>query len=210
MDVPHAPRFLLFGVVLFWIIMGLGYEPHDTEHVEAPTKTKKARVATTDQGAIHLDSFVEDNDISVTQYYGKTAFAASSGGFKSPWHNGIDIEARAGSPIYAPTHGRVIAFGNQDVYCPHKSYGKYILIEDTKTPYSLLYAHIKSTDLEVGDKVGTGDEVARVGITGYTTGPHLHLTVFKTKSVEVVDDESCGPTPRGEDIDPFDYFDKIN
>ena len=206
MHLPKPPRFVYLILFLIWVIMGLGFEPGSKSYRGAAESSSRYSLP---PEKIRLDIFKEDDQMSITQYYGNTQFAASSGGFKSPWHNGIDLEAQLGSPIYSPSNGRVIAIGNQDDYCPGKSYGKYILIEDQNHDFSLLYAHINDTDLDVGDKVGKGEKVAEVGNNGYATGPHLHLTVFKSDTVEIGDDKSCGPTPRGKDIDPFDYFDQL-
>src|SRR6185312_12442156 len=55
----------------------------------------------------------------ITQGYGYTPYSYL---YINRWHNGIDIAASYGAPIYSPTDGIVIATGNQDNYCPRVAF----------------------------------------------------------------------------------------
>ncbi|HAS95229.1 TPA: hypothetical protein DCS99_02325, partial [Candidatus Wolfebacteria bacterium] len=75
----------------------------------------------------------------LTQGYGATPFALRS--YASKRHNGIDIAAPIGTPIYAASDGRVVGVADQDLYCRKGAYGKFVAI----THYNgltTLYAHL--------------------------------------------------------------------
>ena len=89
---------------------------------------------------------------------------------KRKMHEGIDIAARLGSTINPVGDGEVIFVG-------HKSgYGKTIEIRHGKTIVTR-YAHLKKILVKKGQKVTKTDIIAKVGNTGRSTGPHLHLEV---------------------------------
>ena len=57
-------------------------------------------------------------------------------------------------------------------------YGNYIVVEHVDG-YQTLYAHMSKSLVKKGDKVSQGSKIGLVGSTGYSTGPHLHLTIYK-------------------------------
>lgn len=85
-------------------------------------------------------------------------------------HYGIDIGASYGQSIYAVDSG-VVIFANW-----MGGYGLTLII-DHGNGLSTLYAHTSDILVNVGDAVSQGQVVARVGSTGYSTGPHLHFEV---------------------------------
>lgn len=90
-----------------------------------------------------------------------------------PWrgvHTGIDISARFGSPVRATAAG-VVSFVGWE-----KGYGKTVKI-DHGLGVSTLYGHNSSYAVRVGQKVNRGQIVSHVGMTGWTTGPHVHYEV---------------------------------
>ena len=87
------------------------------------------------------------------------------------FHYGLDIAADEGTPIAAFADGTVREVGESD-------YGKYLIV-DHAGGFSTLYAHCSSILVGVGDQVKCGGEIALVGQTGNTTGPHLHLELWK-------------------------------
>lgn len=96
-------------------------------------------------------------------------------------HNGIDLRAKSGTPLYAPFEG-VVEIGNQGA----SGYGKYIKI--TKPGLSLLLGHLSDFKVENGQKVHMGELIALSGGTGFSTAPHLHLTPKKLdKNGKVLD-----------------------
>jgi murein DD-endopeptidase MepM/ murein hydrolase activator NlpD len=120
----------------------------------------------------------------ITQYFGYTKFALQSGAYKNNMHNGMDLGAAVGTKIYAPLTGTVRATGNTDLVPGCYSWGKWALI-DHPNGLSSLFAHMSQNAVVAGQKVNTGDVIGYVGSTGYSTGPHLHFTVYVTDGVEV-------------------------
>ena len=101
----------------------------------------------------------------VTSYFGgRYIFGSYS------YHSGIDINATHGAPIYAADGGTVTFSGWKGTY------GKLIIIthdNGTKT----YYAHNSSLTVSVGDKVYQGQQIAKAGSTGRSTGTHLHFEI---------------------------------
>ena len=92
-------------------------------------------------------------------------------------HSAIDIgsltESSMGKLVVAAAEGRVVIAG------VHPSYGYYVKI-DHGNGMQTLYAHCKAGSLMVkaGDKVTAGQPIAKIGMTGFATGPHLHFEVI--------------------------------
>ncbi len=123
-----------------------------------------------------------DNPI-ITQYFGYTKFALS-GAYGGSKHNGMDLGAPVGTKLYAPLTGTVRNVGNTDAVPGCYSWGKWILI-DHPNGLSSMFAHMSQISVTPGQKVSTGDIVGYVGNTGYSTGPHLHYTVYVSDAVQV-------------------------
>jgi len=91
------------------------------------------------------------------------------------WHSGLDISGNnaSGSLVVAAESGKVVTAGWSD-----GGYGYYVIIEHDDGVRTL-YGHCRSGSLMVkaGDKVSTGQAIARVGNTGYSFGAHLHFEV---------------------------------
>lgn len=88
------------------------------------------------------------------------------------FHNGVDIANSIGTPVVAAMDGTVAAVSED------RGYGRYIVINNGGG-YSTLYAHLSKRLAWVGEYVRTGQEIAEMGDTGYSTGPHLHFSIFK-------------------------------
>lgn len=90
----------------------------------------------------------------------------------SAYHPGIDIRADIGTPIMSLRDGIVV----ENSYQPG-GYGNYIVVEHQVGTASVrsLYAHMKLTAVKIGDKVKAKETIGYVGMTGHTTGPHLHM-----------------------------------
>lgn len=87
-------------------------------------------------------------------------------------HTGVDIAAPVGTDFIAANDGIVV----KAELTP--AYGNMVVI-DHGGGISTLYAHGSQIMVEVGQKVKRGDVVIKVGMTGYTTGPHAHFEVRK-------------------------------
>ena len=86
------------------------------------------------------------------------------------FHTGIDLIARAGTPVYAARNGRVSFADWSDGY-------GFLVILDHGHGERTFYAHLSRIDVKVGVLVGQGVRVGLVGRTGDATGPHLHFEV---------------------------------
>ncbi len=96
--------------------------------------------------------------------------------FASWYHMALDITSPVGTPIVAGQNGRVIkaSSGTWD-----GGYGTSVVI-DNGGGYSSNYAHLSSLNVGVGDEVAAGKTVIGwVGLTGRTTGPHLHFEIMR-------------------------------
>lgn len=121
----------------------------------------------------------------ITQYFGYTKFAlANQGVYKNNMHNGIDLGAPTGTTIFAPLTGTVRATGNTDSVPGCYSWGQWVLI-DHPNGLSSLFAHLSHIGVSAGQQLKTGDIVGYVGSTGYSTGPHLHFTLYASEAVTV-------------------------
>jgi murein DD-endopeptidase MepM/ murein hydrolase activator NlpD len=139
----------------------------------------------------------------VTQGYGSTDFAKET--YKGKRHNGIDIGSPIGTPVMAAETGEVVAVGNQDAYCPRAAYGKFIVVKHANNLVTL-YAHLSRQIVKKGDAVERGKVIGYMGKTGWSTGPHLHFTVFAGPTYYMGLTRSCGPMPYGGDLNPLGYL----
>ncbi len=117
------------------------------------------------------------SDVVITQGFGITSYSVTTDVYKGNRHNGIDFKARVGTPIFAAADGTVKSTGNIDAVCPGGSYGRFVVIDHTNN-LSTLYGHLSIIKVTAGQHVSRGDIIGLSGNTGYTTGPHLHLTVY--------------------------------
>lgn len=148
----------------------------------------------------------------ITQQFGKTS---SSGRlYASGTHNGTDFGTMVGTPVKAMLSGTVIGTGDTDLTCPGASYGRWVLIKHNNGLASL-YAHFSLVKVSQGSTVSTGDTIGYSGNTGYSTGPHLHLTVFAAAAVKVENrpSKACGGrtytmpvAALNAYLDPMDYL----
>jgi lipoprotein NlpD len=86
-------------------------------------------------------------------------------------HDGIDMAAPTGTPVYAAAGGTVIYSGDQV-----RGYGNMVVLQHSDGLVTV-YAHNSLLLVHNGDGVVVGQEIARVGDTGRSTAPHLHFEV---------------------------------
>jgi len=88
-------------------------------------------------------------------------------------HPGVDLRAPVGTKIYSMAEGTVIEVGQMLV-----GYGHFVRIAHKGT-ISSLYAHLDEVSVKSGQKITLGETLGTVGMTGWTTGPHLHFEVHQ-------------------------------
>lgn len=105
----------------------------------------------------------------------KPAYGIVTSRYGARWgktHSGIDIAANTETPIYAAASGTVVYSGNSG-----NGYGNYIIIRHNDTVQTL-YGHCNRLYVSAGDYVSTGQNIAAMGSTGNSTGPHLHFEII--------------------------------
>ncbi len=92
------------------------------------------------------------------------------GGRSYEFHSGIDIDGEKGDVVIAPANGIVLKSGWSG------GYGNMLEI-DHGNGLTTRYGHLSRIDVKAGETIVRGQEVALVGSTGRSTGPHLHFEV---------------------------------
>ncbi|HEV8635890.1 MAG TPA: LysM peptidoglycan-binding domain-containing M23 family metallopeptidase [Chloroflexota bacterium] len=113
-------------------------------------------------------SFVWPLRGAITTYFGEPGPFWRRG-----YHPGLDIAGPIGAQIAAAGEGVVIEAESSGY---NRGYGSYVKI-DHGGGVQTLYAHLARVQVEAGEQVAAGEPVGAVGMTGFTTGPHLHLEV---------------------------------
>ncbi|HEX7590465.1 MAG TPA: peptidoglycan DD-metalloendopeptidase family protein [Candidatus Limnocylindrales bacterium] len=121
---------------------------------------------------------------TLTQSFGPTSVtlepsATVNGVTYAHYHNGIDMAAPLGSPVYAAASGTVTIAGKE-------SDGAIIVKIQHDDGYSTLYGHLDpSLAVSVGQHVEAGQALGKIGLTGVTTGPHLHFGLYNAAGTAV-------------------------
>jgi murein DD-endopeptidase MepM/ murein hydrolase activator NlpD len=98
-------------------------------------------------------------------------------GGERTFHSGVDISGTPGTPIRATADGVVS-------YSGWTQYSGYVVLIEHGCGFSTAYAHNKSNQVKVGQRVKRGEIIGYIGSSGKSTGPHVHYAVWeKGKSV---------------------------
>lgn len=125
------------------------------------------------------------DNVIITQQFGGTAFANTNPHiYGRPFHPGVDFGIPIGTKIKSVAPGTILATGNTDLYPGCNAWGKWIMVEHDNG-LSTLYAHLSSIQVSPGQNVNVGQTIGLSGNTGYSTGPHLHLTLYASQGVKV-------------------------
>ena len=89
-------------------------------------------------------------------------------------YNAVDLADRVGTPIYAAAAGTVIVSEYNSGW--HGGYGNFIIISHSNGTQTV-YAHLSKNIVHVGDYVAQGQNIALMGSTGNSTGPHVHFEI---------------------------------
>ena len=133
----------------------------ESAELAAAIRSAQASVGSTGSGAVSAAGFIWPVNGTVVSGYGWR------------WgrmHEGIDISASTGTPIWAAAAGNVIYAGWLG------GYGNLVVV-DHGNGLATAYAHASSILVSVGQPVGQGETVSLVGSTGNSSGPHLHFEV---------------------------------
>ena len=154
------------------IINSVGIGGAETnEIVEEKTEEQKSQSELDVEYLKDKYSFIIPVTGTVTSRYGKREETE----VVSANHQGIDIGANEGTPIYASMDGTV------EVASEEGEYGKHIDIVNGDV--LTRYAHCSKLLVKEGDKVKQGDKIAEVGSTGNSTGPHLHFEIRRDNRI---------------------------
>ncbi len=124
-------------------------------------------------GISNPDDFLPDAPMKFTGHIWPSKGVLTSG-FGRRWgrmHKGIDIAAPVGTPIVASAPGEVITAGWNS-----GGYGNLVKVRHPDGSITL-YAHNSRILVRRGQKVEQGQQIAEMGSTGFSTGPHLHYEI---------------------------------
>lgn len=118
------------------------------------------------QNVKNTTSFIKPVNGVISSKYGQRDTAT---GNVPKNHTGTDIAANLGTKIISATDGEVVLRSEEG------DYGKHLKIQIGEV--SIIYAHCDKLYVKQGDKIKQGQEIAEVGSTGNSTGPHLHFEI---------------------------------
>ena len=95
--------------------------------------------------------------------------------WKKP-HEGLDIAADEGEPVYASAAGKVLYANNR-----MRGYGNVVILRHDAS-VTTLYAHNQALKVRLGDTVEQGQVIALLGSTGRSTGPHIHFEMRRANT----------------------------
>ncbi|GAA2255494.1 MULTISPECIES: M23 family metallopeptidase [Streptomyces] len=110
--------------------------------------------------------------------YTLSASFAQNGGMWAHKHSGQDFAVPSGTQVFA-THGGTVVKAGGNGAGDGPAYGNAIVIKHGNGTYSQ-YAHLSKVKVHVGQIVKTGQEIAKSGNTGNSSGPHLHFEIRTT------------------------------
>ncbi len=132
------------------------------------------------------------------------------------FHSGTDFRAAVGTPIFAMASGIVEGVGDTDIDCKGASFGKWVFIK-YNNGLSSTFGHLSVISVKKGQQVKAGSVVGLSGNTGFSTAPHLHVSVYASTGVNVdtVPSRSCNGkiftqpiSARSAYLDPLLYLPK--
>ncbi|MDQ1017327.1 M23 family metallopeptidase [Streptomyces afghaniensis] len=116
--------------------------------------------------------------IDPVKKYTLSASFAQAGGMWQHKHSGQDFAVPSGTQVLAAHGGTVVKAGGNGAG-DGPAYGNAVVIKHGNGTYSQ-YAHLSKIEVRIGQVVKTGQEIARSGNTGNSSGPHLHFEIRTT------------------------------
>ena len=168
-------RYFLFIPVLSLLSMAL----NTTEY--PPLEIEKTEHTILNNNPFSVFPIKNGSQKDITHFYGKSFLHPFKK--KSVVHGGIDIRAKMGTPVLATAEGTVVKASME------KDWGNLIVVTHADG-FETWYAHLEGFEIQKGKTVKAGEVIGYVGVTGLSTGPHLHYELRKD----------------GERVDPMKYY----
>ncbi|MET8583027.1 M23 family metallopeptidase [Streptomyces collinus] len=146
----------------------------------ADAKEKAEAAAKKQAEEARLAELAKQFQLPVVSYTITGTFGQPGSMWSSGYHTGLDFAAPTGTLIKAIHGGTITEAGWAGAY----GYRTILTLDDGT---ELWFCHQSSINVKVGQKVGTGDVIGRVGATGNVTGPHLHLEVHPNGQATGID-----------------------
>jgi len=144
----------------------------DLKRIRSEQARSRKAFATWDEKRLAELNFILPVSGRLSGTFGKKRFF--NGQPRRP-HSGLDIAAAKGTPVMAPADGKIIETGKY-------FFNGNVIFIDHGEGLITMFCHLNRIEVKVGDEVKQGQEIARVGMTGRVTGPHLHWTVSMNNS----------------------------
>lgn len=148
---------------------GIGGAVEDLQNTSDVKEETTKELSQSEQDIINVKNtttFIKPIEGIISSKYGQRDTAT---GRVPKNHTGTDIAANLGTTIKSATDGEVVLASEEG------DYGKHLKIQIGEV--SIIYAHCNNLYVKQGDKVTQGQEIAEVGSTGNSTGPHLHFEI---------------------------------
>ena len=146
--------------------IGGAEEKIETENTVENQVTEISQEEKDIQDVKNTTTFIKPVEGVISSQYGRRDTATSS---VPKNHTGTDIAAVTGTKIKSSTEGEVVLVSEEG------DYGKHLKVQIGEV--SIIYAHCNQIYVKQGEKVVQGQEIAEVGSTGNSTGPHLHFEI---------------------------------
>ena len=148
---------------------GIGGAVEDLQNTSDVKEETTKELSQSEQDIINVKNtttFIKPIEGIISSKYGQRDTAT---GRVPKNHTGTDIAANLGTKIKSASDGEVVLASEEG------DYGKHLKIQIGEV--SIIYAHCDNLYVKQGDKVTQGQEIAEVGSTGNSTGPHLHFEI---------------------------------
>jgi len=152
----------------------------EAQEKAAAAKKKAEEEAAKKAEAERLAELAKQYTLPTSSYTITSTFGQAGSLWSSGYHTGLDFAAPTGTLIKAVHSGTITEAGWAGSY----GYRTILTLDDGTEVW---FCHQSSISVSVGQKVGTGDVIGRVGATGNVTGAHLHLEVHPNGSADGID-----------------------
>lgn len=143
--------------------------PATPAKVEAPAPASAVEQAqpATQTSSLNLPPITWPVDGNVSSDFGWRSDPVSG---KRDFHFGLDMAGKSGDPVKACWDGKVVFSGKKS------GYGNLVILEHPGG-WQSYYGHNSKNTVEVGQEITAGTQIAKIGSTGHSTGPHVHFEI---------------------------------